>query len=172
MRAREQLGLDLRPVRSMRQLVEHRLGIPIIQVELPTGIAGATISSNGQRGIVLNVTGANRNVWIRRTTLAHELAHIPFDPEAQLESVRVDKYEQLERDTEDTDRSLDEVEQRANAFAVEFIAPRGRRETTSSGRGSSDAGGYRECHVRVRDRPSRRSVPRWECLVAEGRASA
>ena len=108
----------------MRQLVEHRLGIPIIQVELPTGIAGATISSNGQRGIVLNVTGANRNVWIRRTTLAHELAHIPFDPEAQLESVRVDKYEQLERDTEDTDRSLDEVEQRANAFAVEFIAPR------------------------------------------------
>ena len=39
----------------MRELVEHRLGIPIIQVKLPPAIAGATISSHGQRGIVLNV---------------------------------------------------------------------------------------------------------------------
>ena len=85
----------------MRELVEHRLGIPIIQVKLPPAIAGATISSHGQRGIVLNVRGANTNVWIRRTTLAHELAHILFDPEAKLESVRVDSYKQLERDTED-----------------------------------------------------------------------
>ena len=41
------------------------------------------------------------NVRIRRTTLAYELAHILFDPEAKLESVRVDSYKQLERDTED-----------------------------------------------------------------------
>ncbi len=74
----------------MRELVEHRLGIPIIQVKLPPAIAGATISSHGQRGIVLNVRGVNTNVWIRRTTLAHELAHILFDPDAKLESVRVD----------------------------------------------------------------------------------
>ena len=122
-RSRERLGIGLEPVSSMRELVEHRLGIPIIQVELPPAIAGATISSHGRRGIVLNVTGANTNVWIRRTTLAHELAHILFDPEAELSSVRVDSYEQLERDTKD-DRSQDDVEQRANAFAVEFLAPR------------------------------------------------
>ena len=121
--ARERLGIGLEPVCSMRELVEHRLGIPIIQVELPPAIAGATISSRGRRGIVLNVSGANTKVWIRRTTLAHELAHILFDPEAELKSVQVDRYEQLERDTEH-DRSQHYVEQRANAFAVEFLAPR------------------------------------------------
>ena len=122
-RLRERLGIGLEPIPSMRELVEHRLGIPIIQVELPTAIAGATILSRGQRGIVLNVKGANTNVWIRRTTLAHELAHILFDPEAQLSSIRVDSYEQMERNTKDTDLSQDDVEQRANAFAVEFLAP-------------------------------------------------
>ena len=121
--SRDRLGIGLNPIPSMRELVEHRLGIPIIQVELPPAIAGATISSRGQRGIVLNVNGANTDVWIRRTTLAHELAHILFDPEAKLKSVRVDSYKQLKRDTED-DRSQGDVEQRANAFAVEFLAPR------------------------------------------------
>ena len=93
---REHLGIGLGPIRSMRDLVENRLGIPIIQVGLlPEQIAGATISASGHRGIVLNTRGANTNVWIRRTTLAHELAHILFDPEPQLSSVRVDSYEQL-----------------------------------------------------------------------------
>ena len=122
--ARQHLEIGLEPIPSMRELVEHRLGIPIIQVELPTAIAGATISSSGRRGIVLNTTGANTNVWIRRTTLAHELAHMLFDPEPQLSSVRVDSYERLKRDTEDPDYSQGVVEQRANAFAVEFLAPR------------------------------------------------
>ena len=107
----------------MRELVEHRLGIPIVQVELPNDIAGATISTSGHRGIVLNTKGANTNVWIRRTTLAHELAHILFDPETRLSSVRVDSYEQMERNTKDVTPSLDDVERRANAFAVEFLAP-------------------------------------------------
>ncbi len=120
--ARARLGVSQEPIPSMRELVEHRLGIPIIQVELPDSIAGATLSSNGRRGIVLNTGGANTNVWIRRTTLAHELAHILFDPQERLSSIRVDSYEQLQRNTRDTD-SLDDVEQRANAFAVEFLAP-------------------------------------------------
>ena len=121
--SREQLRIGLEPIHSMRELVENRLGIPIIQVELPPTIAGATISSNGNRGIVLNTRGANTNVWIRRTTLAHELAHILFDPEENLQGVRVDSYEQLKRDTRDG-RQQDKVERRANAFAVEFLAPR------------------------------------------------
>ena len=122
--ARERLGIDLEPIESMRELVEGRLGIPIIQVELPREIAGATISSHGERGIVLNVAGRNSNVWIRRTTLAHELAHILFDPEEELSHVRVDSYEQVARNAEHDDQLPDNVEQRANAFAVEFLAPR------------------------------------------------
>ena len=107
----------------MRHLVEHRLGIPIIQLALPTRIAGATISSHGQRGIVLNTAGANSNVWIRRTTMAHELAHILFDPEQQLSNVRVDSYDEVARNAEHGAPSPDSVEQRANAFAVAFLAP-------------------------------------------------
>ena len=122
--ARERLGIGLEPIESMRELVEGRLGIPIIQVALPQEIAGATISSQGQRGIVLNVDGRNENVWIRRTTLAHELGHILFDPEEQLANVRVDSYEQIARDARQDDQLPDYVEQRANAFAVEFLAPR------------------------------------------------
>ena len=122
--ARDRLGIGLEPIESMRDLVESRLGIPIVQVELPAPIAGATISSHGQRGIVLNVQGANSNVWIRRATLAHELAHILFDPEEHLASVRVDRYDEVARDAQDDTWSPDVVEQRANAFAVEFLAPR------------------------------------------------
>ena len=122
--ARESLGLGLTPISSMRALVERRLGIPVIQVALPKAIAGATISSNGQRGIVLNTEGANSNVWIRRATLAHELGHILFDPEKHLSSVRVDSYSEMERNAEHGKQSLDSVEQRANAFAIEFLAPR------------------------------------------------
>lgn len=121
--ARDRLGLGLEPVVSMRALVEDRLGIPVIQMDLPRDITGATISSGGRRGIVLNIKGPNQNVWIRRTTLAHELAHILFDPDEELSSVRVDSYEQLERNARDGNYSADVVEQRANAFAVEFLAP-------------------------------------------------
>ena len=138
--SRQRLGLGLEPIRSMRELVENRLGIPIIQVELPASIAGATIVSSGRRGIVLNTKGANTNVWIRRTTLAHELAHILFDPEERLSRVRVDSYEQLGRDTEDNAQAQDDVEQRANAFAVEFLAPREAvRGLTDAARVSGEA---------------------------------
>ena len=122
--ARHRLGIGLEPIESMRHLIESRLGIPIVQVELPAPIAGATISSHGQLGIVLNVQGANSNVWIRCATLAHELAHILFDPEEHLASVCVDRYDEVARDALDDTRSPDVVEQRANAFAVEFLAPR------------------------------------------------
>ena len=121
--ARERLGLETKPVDSMRDLVERRLGIPIVQVELPNEIAGATISSQGQRGIVLNIKGRNSNVWVRRATLAHELAHILFDPGEQLKNLRVDRYDELERNAERGPELPDFVEQRANAFAIEFLAP-------------------------------------------------
>ena len=107
-------------------LSKSRLGIPIIQVELPQEIAGATISSHGRRGIVLNIAlVGTRNVWIRRTTLAHELAHISsLTQRSNSSNVRVDSYEQVARNAEHDDQLPDHVEQRANAFAVEFLAPR------------------------------------------------
>ena len=124
------LGLGYAPVKSMRELVEDTLCIPVIHVELAQmAIAGATISvTDGDetwRGIVLNLKGDNENPLVRRATIAHEIAHLLFDPEEYLNKVRVDTYEGL---ASDPSRAPDYnehylVEQRANSFAISFLAP-------------------------------------------------
>ena len=124
--ARSALNLGSAPIASMRELVEERLGIPVIQARLPNAIAGATVMSRDEkgeeaRGVVLNTVGDNRNVWIRRATLAHELGHLLYDPNERLDNLRVDSYESGGADAEAY--SPDYVEQRANAFAVSFLAP-------------------------------------------------
>ena len=129
-KARDILELGHCPVKSMRELVEDKLGIPVIQAELSQkAIAGATISvADGdeiRRGIVLNLKGANDNPLVRRATIAHELAHLLYDPDEYLNTVRVDTYEGLESDPTSTPYLDDEyyrVEQRANAFAISFLA--------------------------------------------------
>jgi Zn-dependent peptidase ImmA (M78 family) len=108
------------PVRSMRELVEEYFGIPLIQAELGEAVAGATLESDGHRCIVVNLSGENRNVLRRRATIAHELGHLLFDLSQYLESLRVDTYEELD---EMREKVADKVEQRANAFAVELLAP-------------------------------------------------
>ena len=124
--ARKTLQLGNSPIISMRELVEERLGIPVIQARLPNRIAGATVmttSDDGDdvRGVVLNTVGDNENVWIRRATLAHELGHLLYDPDDRLQSLRVDSYHDSQRDPQAY--STDYVEQRANAFAIAFLAP-------------------------------------------------
>lgn len=112
------------PINSMYKLCEETLLIPIIKVELPDKYAGATIAVRNDRGIILNTCGMNENVWIRRTTLAHELGHLLWDTEPNLQSISVDEYEGLFNNNWDDNDRNHFVEQRANAFAVEFIAPR------------------------------------------------
>jgi Zn-dependent peptidase ImmA (M78 family) len=120
-RFREALGFADRPIDSMRELLEQRLRIPVIQAELGDRIAGATVASGDRRTIVVNLSGRNRNVYARRSTMAHELSHILFDPREQLRELRVDEYDELDRRE---DQIPDPVEQRANAFAVQLLAPR------------------------------------------------
>jgi Zn-dependent peptidase ImmA (M78 family) len=124
--ARSQLQLGNDPISSMRHLTEEQLGIPVIQARLPARIAGATVMTMDERGreargIVLNTIGANANVWIRRITLAHELGHLLYDPEANLQNVRIDSY--LDNQMDPEVQGQDFVEQRANAFAIAFLAP-------------------------------------------------
>jgi transcriptional regulator with XRE-family HTH domain len=124
--ARSRLQLGEAPVESMRELIEETLGIPVIQVRLPEFIAGATIATqNSQggsvRGVVLNTVGDNSNVWVRRATLAHELCHLLYDPADRLENLRVDSYVRNSSDPQSADS--DYIEQRANAFAIAFLAP-------------------------------------------------
>jgi hypothetical protein len=66
------------------------------------------------------VEGQNENVWVRRMTIAHELGHLLWDPDPRLTKLRVDAYKDFEDRPFDTS---DPVEARANAFAVEFLAP-------------------------------------------------
>ena len=125
--ARNTLRLGQNPIPSMRELVEQRMGIPVIQTALPARIAGATIMTVDEegreaRGVVLNTVGENTNVWIRRATLAHELGHLLYDPDESLENVRVDSYIESQKDPE-SGPLTDFVEQRANAFAIAFLAP-------------------------------------------------
>lgn len=130
------------PIESMKNLVESTLGIPLVNTELQSQIAGATISNNKHRGIVVNTLGNNRNSWVKRVTIAHELGHLLWDPDQQLATVKVDQYEELEGLTTTGDNNRDEnfyIEQRANAFAIEFLAPmRFVEETFESEESSSD----------------------------------
>ncbi|MFS8067828.1 MAG: ImmA/IrrE family metallo-endopeptidase [Byssovorax sp.] len=117
---RAELGLGEEPISSMRDLLERELHIPVIQADLGKRIAGATVESAGRRAIVVNLFGGNQNPFVRRSTLAHELCHLLFDPQQKLRSLRVDEYAELD---EREDQRVDPVEQRANAFSVQLLAP-------------------------------------------------
>lgn len=121
-RTRELLGLSqFEPINSLRVLTEEVLEIPLIQQSLAKQFAGATIANSKVRGIVINENGMNSNVWVRRMTLCHELGHLLWDPDERLNKLKVDRYTEMDRSA--TDPRMDLVEMRANAFAIEFLAP-------------------------------------------------
>lgn len=119
---RKKFDLGGGSISSMRELVEADLGIPVFQQSLPDSIAGATISNGNERGIILNTEGKNSSVFVRRSTLAHELGHLLFDPAQNMRNITVDLYDQNDLDPE-TGTAANYVEQRANAFAITFLAP-------------------------------------------------
>jgi Zn-dependent peptidase ImmA (M78 family) len=123
--ARQLLGIgEEAPIPSMKELVEAELGIPVIQLDLYNDLAGATVASRGKRGIVVNLQGDNSDPLVRRMTVAHELGHFLWDPDHRLQRVVVDKYIDLTRNVVRSGGSLEREERRANAFAIEFLAPR------------------------------------------------
>lgn len=122
---RRLLGLgDIEPIQSLAELVERKLCIPVVQSDFSNRFAGATVApSDTGRGIILNTNGLNSNVWVRRTTLAHELGHLLWDPDHRLNKFVVDEYDDINRATDAQSSGYDEVEARANAFAAELLAP-------------------------------------------------
>jgi Zn-dependent peptidase ImmA (M78 family) len=110
------------PIENLRELVESKLKIPLIFLSLPRQFAGATIASGVARGIVVNVEGLNSNEWVRRATIAHELGHLLWDPDEELQSLIVDTFDEIEE--QPPQLKHDHVEARANAFAIEFLAPK------------------------------------------------
>lgn len=119
-KARAELGLKPdEPIVSIRELLERKLGVPLVQDKLTSRFAGATIANGSNRGIVVNEAGQNEKVWVRRMTLAHEIGHLVGDPDQRLNKLRVDSYDSLKGLANEADN----VERRANGFAVAFLAP-------------------------------------------------
>lgn len=120
-KVRRHIGLKPdEPIESLRELLETKLAVPLVQDKLSARFAGATIANGANRGIIVNEEGHNERVWTRRMTLAHEIGHLVGDPDPRLNKLRVDGYDRLGKNL---DSETDNVERRANGFAVAFLAP-------------------------------------------------
>lgn len=141
-RTRAALGIEPNdPIESMRDLVEEILNIPVVQASFNQRFAGATIAvSDDARGVVLNTEGQNKNVWVRRNTLAHELGHLLWDSGQKLNKLVVDEFSDFDDFQSGTLGKRDPVEMRANGFAVQFIAPRDGVVKIFSAHDDKDAG--------------------------------
>lgn len=137
---RNRLGISsTAPIHSLKEIIENRLGIPVIQVQMRSAFAGATIANGNNRGIAVNLQN-DGNVWVRRNTLAHELCHLLYDPEEKLDRLRVDNSDDLNSNPYSGSERRDPVEIRANAFAAEFLAPQ-KAVKTVFGEKRDNAGG-------------------------------
>lgn len=112
---------DDQPIESMRSVIQDHFGIPLIQQCMNPHLAGATLANGSQRGILVNEHGLNSNAWIRRMTMCHELGHLLWDSNENLQQVCVDQYAELEQNEQTSQRDPSEI--RANAFAIAFLAP-------------------------------------------------
>ena len=122
---RERLELGIQPVESVRDLVAERLGVTVVWTELSPEVAGATFScadheGNRFRGVALNSIGENEDVWTRRVNLARELGHALLDPDNRLRNLLV--HGRLPEEPPSA-VPVDLVDQRADAFALAFLAP-------------------------------------------------
>ena len=119
-KTREILGIAPEaPIKSVRELIDE-LGIPLVQAPMGPSFAGATVMNDKSRGIAVNTEGENKNVWIRRITMSHELGHLLWDPQEKLKRLHVDRYETI---VNSNILNVDVIEARANAFAISFLAP-------------------------------------------------
>jgi Zn-dependent peptidase ImmA (M78 family) len=108
--AREELGLGLEgPVPDILRVVEETESVPVAVLRLSNGVAGAYLVRRSQSFVFLN---GSQNVRRQRFTLAHELGHHRLGHAAVVDGV------------DEVDGKSDEpLEQQANAFAGEFLAP-------------------------------------------------
>jgi Zn-dependent peptidase ImmA (M78 family) len=108
--ARQQLGLGLdQPVHDILRVVEETQRLPVALLRLGEGVAGAYVVRRGRPFVFLN---GSQPVPRQRFTLAHELGHHRLGHAAVVDGVN-----------EVEGRSDDPLEQQANAFAGEFLAP-------------------------------------------------
>lgn len=156
-RVRASLGRDNEPLEDMRALLEDQFGIAVVQAPLATKrLPAAAARCAGRQGavVVLNANDEERqrNPLLDRVHLAHELCHILFDPK--------DTGVQLVIETEGKE---DLLEQRARAFAAEFLVPSDSFAELLQGKDLATNAGARQAAIRIRERFR---VP-WEVTIRQ-----
>jgi Zn-dependent peptidase ImmA (M78 family)/transcriptional regulator with XRE-family HTH domain len=111
---RNELGLGVAPIRSMSGLFEE-LGIRLVWTDrLPEEVQGVSLHDpDVGPSVIANLNGRRHVWWTLRSTLAHELCHILYDRQPAAPLGIASRRDQR-----------DDLEQRANAFGVYFLAPR------------------------------------------------
>ncbi|MBI4917947.1 MAG: ImmA/IrrE family metallo-endopeptidase [Acidobacteria bacterium] len=125
---RAALDLGVEPVPSMRGIVEGRFHIRVIWVtedQVDRALDGAC-TVDPRPAILVNLLEPERYPWRTRITLAHELCHLLFDVEASTRRAVFSPHHRRRAGAEPRARlpaGLEEIEQRARAFAACFLAP-------------------------------------------------
>ena len=111
---RNELDLGVAPIRSMSGLFEE-LGIRLVWTDrLPEEVQGVSLHDpEVGPSVIANLNGRRHLWWTLRSTLAHELCHILYDRQPAAPLGIASRRDQR-----------DDLEQRANAFGVYFLAPR------------------------------------------------
>lgn len=132
------LGLGAEPLPSVFELVQKRLGIDVFWAtpdDLDRDIDAASVMAPSP-AILVNLVGGIEQWWRTRMTLAHELCHLLFDRDfltapGQRGFVLFSPGSGGGWTRMKTPRSrwyfsdeFERIEQRANAFAAYFLAPR------------------------------------------------
>lgn len=143
---RARLGRGDEPIASMLALMRGDVGAEVhFSASLWSRVEGASVFAGATRAVLINVRDGRGGMWWRtRTTLAHELCHLLFDvavfrgnratlifsPSAERRAAG-EGYAPRFAARHDVFRR---VEQRANAFAAYFLAPRGGVQQLFGGR--------------------------------------
>jgi Zn-dependent peptidase ImmA (M78 family) len=113
--ARRDLGIALtEPLRDLLDVVEDRLGLPVLIDRFGQPDVAGVLLQRGDGGLFIAVNADDEFGSPRqRFTLAHEVGH-----------VRMNHQPRVDMATDIFDRGRDDQEIAANYFAAEFIAPR------------------------------------------------
>ena len=125
---RERLGLGDQPVGDLRELCEDRLGVPVLVDEFVTELRAASVVDVGRSAAAIILSGQDpareRNPVLARVYLAHELAHVLFDPLAPGQVLLALDNSMDGRNQMSGSRLNGLYESRAKGFAAEFLLPR------------------------------------------------
>jgi transcriptional regulator with XRE-family HTH domain/Zn-dependent peptidase ImmA (M78 family) len=136
----EELAIDVRrwlelgegPIPSMVDVLEHRLGVPIVWStldEVDDSIDGAS-TVDPIPAVLVNLVGGRELWWRTRMTLAHELCHLLFDALPASEHQRMVMFSPHREGSRTQGHrhyplsdAMERMERRANAFAAHFLTP-------------------------------------------------